>query len=280
LITTDQFMLYITDNLLAKASEVIEKYNLDVAVNKKIYTVADTALSYRQVHILDNDRLLDDRRKDNQGWRKFSFKELVYIEIIIELKKFGIKHEQLKQLWLSFFGKIDKSNTPSLTPNKADSEVVIACVFGGSEMSLCLDSDGNILYFDPQYSIKFNQSSKPLIRVSLNQIVNRLTKLIANKELSVANSLQQLVFSGKISLNSDKENELLKIIRDKSYTTIKVKKLNGEIAVVYTEKCNSEGEIGLRKLEELIKAKDFQDVQLTKRDGKIVNYKIEETFKL
>ena len=54
------------------------------------------------------DKLLDNDRKDKNTWRKFSFKELIYILIVAELKKFGLKHEQLQQLWSSFFKEPEK----------------------------------------------------------------------------------------------------------------------------------------------------------------------------
>jgi len=273
-------MLLITENLQVQAYTIIEKYSLEDMLNRKKYTVSDTPLTYRQVNSLDTDKLLNDKRKDKQEWRKFSLKELIYIGIVVELKKFGFKHEQLKQLWFSFFKKYDKSLEPNLEPNEGESLYAIACVFGGVEMSLCFDNDGNIQYIDPVNSVLFTQNSKPLIKICLNEIVNKLVKIITKEEIPIVSSIRRLVLDHKVTTNSKKEDELLNIIRNKFYSSIRVKKKNGEIATVYAEKYNSEGEMGLQELETLINAKDYQDILLTKRDGKIVNYKIEETFKL
>ncbi|MFA5828331.1 MAG: hypothetical protein WC841_03170 [Candidatus Shapirobacteria bacterium] len=191
-------MLFITDNLLAKASETIKKCNLGDIFNQKKYTIADTPLSYRQANTLDKDKLLNDNRTGGKGWRKFSFKELVYIDIVLDLKKFGVKHEQLKQLWQSFFKEPDGLLVPSLVPNRGESEIAISSVFGGVEMVLCIDSDGEILYFDPQFSTKYSQSSKPLIRVSLNVVINKIIKLIIKEELPVEDSIKKLIVEYKL----------------------------------------------------------------------------------
>jgi len=89
-----------------------------------------------------------------------------------------------------------------------------------------------------------------------------------------------LILNKQMSPNSIKAEELLKIIRDKKYNSIRIKKQDGEISVIYAEKQNSEGELKISELKKIIDAKNYQDIQLTKRDGKIVNYKIEETIKL
>ena len=86
-----------------------------------------------------------------------------------------------------------------------------------------------------------------------------------------------------MNLNSQKitpkEKELLEIISKRDYSSIKVKKSNGNL-IIYAEKIKSDSNYSLSDLERLIKEKDYQDIHITKRDGKIVNLKIEETIKL
>ena len=186
-------MLIATDNFLAQASELIKKYNLDRIYNQKKYSIANTPLSYRQANTLDKDKLLNDERESGKGWRKFSLKELVFIEIVSELKKFGIKHEQLRQLWASFFKEPENIMEPSLEPDKGDAEIAISGVLGGVEVALCLDSKGDVFYFDQKNLTRFIQSEEPLIRVSLNVVVKKIIKLIVDEALPLDDSMKKLI---------------------------------------------------------------------------------------
>ncbi len=263
-------MLLISDNVLTKYSAAEQKYNIKKALNtEKKYKISDTRLTYRQLNDLDSNKLLPDNRENKAGWRKFSYKELVYLELVSELKEFGLKREQFKQLWESFFK--EKSKDLDLN-NKYHAEIAIGCVLGGIEITLTLDSKGNIFYSDPIFST-ISKYSKPHIRITLNEIINQLNPKIGMEKAPITFSSNSIV-----NMLNDKEKELLKIIRDKDYTFVKVRKKDGELSVVHAEKYNSENE-GL-DIETLLKSRDYIDVTVKKRDGKIVNYKLEETIKL
>lgn len=277
-------MLMISDNLLLKYLEANEKYKIQEFVNKKIFTVSDTPLTYRQVNTLDEDKLLSTDRKDKKGWRKFSYKELVYILIVSELKKFGFKHEQLKQLWHTFFSEPTKdhsTNAGGIAINRSIGETAIGCVFGEVEIILSVDSDGNVAFYDPTYYSMFYQASKPHVQIILNNIINDLRIRAGKEPFPVKWSVQENILKGMVSDLSMKEKELLKIIRDVDYSAIKVKKKDGEISLVHAEKIKSgTNETTTQDLIKMLSTKDFQDISIVKRDGKIVNYTVEETIKL
>lgn len=272
-----EFMLYLTDLLFLKSQEEFNKHNLGHALYFKLYTRADTPLTYRQLNLLDTDKLLGESRKGKTNWRKFSFIELVYFDVITELKKFGFKHQQLMRLRDSFLNfnadKLNGENNIIQAPN------AIVCILGGIEITLCVDSDGNIDYFDPVNLFSFKYD-KPVIQLSLNKYVNRLLDSIKNGEIPAVESLKEIIQNKINESKTDKELKLLEIVRNNSFSTIKVKKINGEISVVYAEKQKNGVGITTKEFEKMVDAKDFQNIELTRRDGKIVNYKIEETFKL
>lgn len=251
---------------------------MDEFVNVKKFTVSDTSLSYRQANSLDADNLLDTQRKNKSGWRKFSYKELVYFEIIITLKEFGIKQSQLKPLWEAFFKEPPTDKRQIQLTTKSDGEMAIFCVFGGIEMTLIVDSKGSILISDPKH-LTLLASTKSQIRISLNEIINELNQQIGFNPIPVKYTLQSVMFNS-FTFTTHKEKELLKIIRDKDYSVIKIKKKNGEIAVVYAERNKDIEEITPKDLEKLLETKDYMDLSIVQRDGKIMNYKIEETIKL
>lgn len=277
-------MLLISDNLLIKYLQANDKLKLDEFINKKLFTVADTPLTYRQVNSLDTDKLLTNDRKEKQGWRKFSFKELIYMLIVNELKKFGLKHEQLKQLWEVFFNEPTKSEERTVAKielNKGIGEIAIGCVFGQVEIILSIDKEGQVVFYDPTHYALFYENSKSQIQIRLNDFVNGLLVKLKKEPIPVTWSTRQAILDGyRIELTT-KEEELLRIIRNTDYNAIRVKKSDGEITLVYAEKIR-DGSNGTttQDLIEMLNTKDFQDISIIKRDGKIVNYKIEETIKL
>ena len=275
-------MLLITDNLLVKYLEADEKLKLSDFLNDKKFKVSDTPLSYRQANALGDDKLLSTDRKTKQGWRKFSFKELVYVLIVNELKKFGLKHEQLKSLWEAFFKEPVKQKINEIRIDKFIGECAIGCTLAQVEIKISIDSDGSIIFYDPFHSVLLDtlSGSKSLITIRLNDIVNTLLKQLGKNPIPLTWTQSKLVFD-TIPDISVKEQELLKIIRDKNFSVVKIKKKDGDIAVVYAETILDTSK-GLKQADliKLINDKDYQDVSIIKRDGKIVNFKVEETIKL
>lgn len=269
-------MLLITDNLLVEYHRGVKKNKLDESINIKKYTVSDTSLSYRQANDLDTNNLLDNDRKSKSGWRKFSFKELVYIQIISELKKFGIKREQLQELWESFFKEPGENKKRPELRNKFIGEIVIGCVLGRIEMTLIVNNKGSVIFSDP-VNLLLVLNSEPQIILSLNKLVNDLLVKLKRESIPVKTNLQSLVLGN--SYSTEKESKLLKIIRDKKYSAIRLTKKDGDIAVIYAEESNNKSELTLKDFEKILAEKDFINISIVQRNGKIVSYKFEETIK-
>ena len=273
-------MLLITDNILLEYLKASEKFRLDDFLNKKKFKVSDTPLTYRQVNSLDTDKLLATDRKIKQGWRKFSFKELIYILLVNELKKFGLKHEQLRHLWEAFFKEPVKKKVNKIRINKFIGECAIGCTFGQVEIKIAIDSEGGVIFYDPPHSILLDitSGSKPLIIIRLNDIVNELLKKMGKEPIPITQSLSRDILD---NVKNVKEEELLKIINNKTFGVIKIKKKNGDIDTVYAERINEpNAKITVQDLIKIINSKDFQTVTATKTNGIIVRYKTEETYKL
>ncbi|OGK17711.1 hypothetical protein A2774_01990 [Candidatus Roizmanbacteria bacterium RIFCSPHIGHO2_01_FULL_39_12c] len=271
-------MILVASNLIGEFLKDRKENKLNELLNDPKYTVSDTSLSYRQTNSLDEDNLLASKRKNKSSWRKFSYKELVYFEIIIELKKFGIKQEQLKTLWEMFFKEPSENKKEIVLTSKLDGEMALYCIWGGIEMTLVFYSNGRIVISDPLNLIRLSQE-EPQIRIPINAIVNKLHPQIGLEVIPLHFSLQNVLFD-KCSITSTKEKELLEIIRNKDYSVVKIKKKNGEAAIVYAEKNKNIAEITPNTLLKLLETKDFMDMSIVRRDGKIMNYKIEETIKL
>ena len=59
-------------------------------LNERKYTVGETPVSYRVINHWANNELLPEGIKDGNGWKKFSFVEMVWLHAANEMRKFGL----------------------------------------------------------------------------------------------------------------------------------------------------------------------------------------------
>jgi DNA-binding transcriptional MerR regulator len=271
-------MLLVGDLLYIHYLKGDKKVGLKEFINKKVLRVADTPLSYRQINSLDSDKLLSPDRKSNGSWRKFSFKDMVYILLVDELKKFGLKHEQLRHLWASFFAEGTEADINNYDKKTAD--IAIGLALGKVEIMITVDSTGEVNFFDAIYYLALTEIAKPRVTIQLNTIVNRVLKIGGKSEIPISCTIPDYI-TKTTSKMSDKEKRLLKIVRDKNIKAVGVRKKKGEIELVYAEKVkNCDKKMTDKEMLEVIKSSDFQDINMKRREGKIQSYKVEETIKL
>lgn len=276
-------MLYTGDNILISYMEAVEKYKLDRIINDRFYRVADTPLTYRQTNTLDRDNLLPKADRRGKGWRKYSLKEMVYLFLVSELKQYGVQHVHLRDLWDTFFKEPERNKKGFITGgmNKNYGDIAIGCVFGCIEMLLVIGKNGEANFYDPAHFLLFGDDKPSYLVINVNSVVNKVLEQTGKGTFPIKWSLQS-AYIGDTSRQpvNDKEKVLLDTLRDKNYTTIKVKKTNGEIGVIYAGKYSATNEnITLEELNKIVDSKDYQDINIIKRDGKIVNLTIEETIK-
>lgn len=57
-------------------------------VNKPLYRVGANVATYRTIKTWEEEGILEDTRKD-EGWRKFSLKDIIWVELVKSLREFG-----------------------------------------------------------------------------------------------------------------------------------------------------------------------------------------------
>lgn len=74
-------------------------------INEPRYTVKDTSASYRIINHWMTLGLIEDTRSEDMsaGWRKLSFKQVLWVRILSELRKFGLSLETLQTTFESLF---------------------------------------------------------------------------------------------------------------------------------------------------------------------------------
>jgi len=141
--------------------------NEEKALNEKKYRVADTDLTYRQINSLGANEIIKDKRGKKTGWRKFSYKDLVFISIIKELRSFGFIDEKLENLRDLFFKKSEELH----------SDLAIITAYSGTKTTLIVSWGNNgFEYQFIGFEIKRNKGGRSFIAVNINTIIKDLRK--------------------------------------------------------------------------------------------------------
>jgi len=163
-------------------------------LNKKKYRVADTDLTYRQINSLDGNNILQDNRKEKRGWRKFSYKELIFISIIKELRAYGFIDERLENLRDLFFKK----------SNLHDSDLAIISAYSGTKTTLVIImEDGGFTYDLVGFEIKPSENRRSYISVNINKVIEELKK--TTDELNI--NMDEMLTNSKNGSNINKNNQ-------------------------------------------------------------------------
>lgn len=75
-----------------------EELNVKKFLNEPKYSIADESISSRVLSHWHDAGIIEDTRPEGKGWRKFSFSEVVWISIILKLRKFGLDLKRIKSV--------------------------------------------------------------------------------------------------------------------------------------------------------------------------------------
>lgn len=277
---------FLSDASTMRFMDVQQRFDIVDILNQKRFTVSDTDITYRQINYLDKDGLLGiDARKNGKGWRNFSIKEVIYLFLIIELKKYGFTQDKLRPICHTML-----IATKEETPNKYFFDEAITVCLTGVEVNIVARSDGSIAFFDPGFFAMFQngylfRSADELshIQICLNDLVNKAFEMM-NKQpfevkYSVAISYLDNIRADNANKLSEKELKVVEALRNNDYLSIEVRKQNGELQTMKVDKI--EQYLATQtNLTNIIANKDYIDLRLVKRDGKVVHLKTQETVKL
>ena len=90
--TSDWFDLNFFGDFVRSKSE--NKKNL----SEQVYKIGEEKLSSRVLNHWYEVGILEDDRPDGKGWKKFSISELLWIQIVIKLRSFGLNLARIKKV--------------------------------------------------------------------------------------------------------------------------------------------------------------------------------------
>lgn len=268
-------MMLISESLLLdfylKQNE--ETNNFKEFVNKKQFTVKNTSLSHRQVNSLDSDGMLNTNRDDESKWRKFSFKDIVYLLTIKECRKYGLKNSQIKELRKDFY------KTKGTREYSAVDQLLIM-VLGKIKISICILSNGEINFVDNNNVGFLDRYNKSYLYINFNEIVRQVwNSTFPNKKDNFPKyiSISDIIDEDLLRIAKN-ENKILGLLRNEDYTKIIIRK--GKKEYIVSAESENKDKITEEELLKRFKSKDFSDIEVKRRDGKVVSFKQEEIFKV
>lgn len=217
-------------------------------LTEKKFTIKDTDSTYRVINHWSKLGLFEDaREEENKGWRKFSLVDMVWLKVLMELRKFGFPLEKIKIGY-----QIIKEKAGIF-------ECGVALCMMQKGINLIVFSDGHIEIIPRQAltiseSINYFKESSYLV-ISLNRC---LEHILPNRSYSP--SLDTFTLS-------EKEISILALIRSGDCDEITIQMKNGDLERVNT-KTKHTGEIG--KLADILNKVSNGDFTIKKQAGKIV----------
>ena len=258
---------------------------------------------------------LVDEASEKGKWRKFSFKEAIWIKFIEELRFFGIplktiksikktiyelNEEMIKEAILFFKinaeeNEINKTILDSyneiqdnILKNKLD-EISIYCNLFNTMIVHTLSSGINPVYiFNNNIEGFFDIGGASSIISDDDNIKSTLEDVISNQSVVLINlrSLILKFFSSEkpnteltyyLGLMNKKEKELIEQIRSTNYSKITVNLQDGRIVLTKAQKKDNDELV--KQLARIMKRGDFVDLELSARDGKIIKLNKTELIK-
>jgi len=249
--------------------------------NTPVFRASHLDANYRFLNYLEETGLLpDDRDEKGEGWRKFTLTQHLYILIIIELRKYGMKADAMKPFAELFFAA-----------NNMISHYMIMAVLGGVEMTLIFQHDGTCAILDPAYTSLYKdgafggvvpQRTSGEIQLQFSYFLNQTLEMIGKTPVTIKHSYDKTANEDLIKggLSSSEIHAVLEMraLGDKdrfiAQRTSKEKEMLFNVERDETENAEyNETLLG-------VIGEGFGELNAIVRDGKLVSIKKRKTTKV
>jgi len=248
--TSDATDIAFASYLVAKDKEL---KSLVDKLQKSRFTVKDSDATHRLVNHWTENGILDDTREDKgKGWRKSSAVDIVWIQILVALRRFGMPLKALKQTYDCTYYCLGKKDKPWTMLEFQ----IIQCLHRRQAYLIVFD-DGWCEYVSKQ-DYEFNL---------LVGILNEQAYLVVNLNSCVSHifpKLERPDFEIKIPL-SPAELTVIEKLRAGKLDELHIKLKNGEIRTLKEIHKGTEYD-----LDSLIKKIEYGDIRINIQDGETV----------
>lgn len=249
----EYFESYFTDLNARKISALLNERDLILSLSRA---------SHRQMNSWDKYGLLNFKREGTEK-RKYSFMDILWLNILFELRNFGYPIDKLRTL-----KKYLEKGRPKVRASMPILEFCILSVIKQKEkMLLLIFADGKALVIPYEEFKNYSNESRfqNHIYIEINELVQSMLPKI---DLSPHVSLEQQV--------TDKEKQLLDFVRTGKYESIEITFKNNKIEKLEgVERLNAS-----TRMQTILRKNQYQEIKLIQKGGKIVSIVTKKQLKL
>ncbi len=283
--------LHYFDEDYKAVKEFVPVFNHPFLTFQKISPIIDGVLTYRQINFWEEEGLISGTRKDNEKtWRKFSFIDLLKLQIIADLRRNCLSIKRIK----SILDKISNATfTLSVThpPEKIKQEKIKFYLLEyafvrvtNKQRIIALIDDENEIILEPVdkallYYSGVWQAYPTIIILPFWRYVKNVARLSGKDSLISDDSYLTSLLSKLSSAPTAKEQKILGIIRNKVYEEITIVKKDG-ISFTIRAKSHRRGTFSDEDVVKIINDKAFQTVAVSMFNGQKITIEREETIKV
>lgn len=226
-------------------------------LTEKRFTLKSSDVGTRVINHWESEGVTEDPREDGTGWRRFSILDMVWLHSVARLRSFGMSMDKLKRARksLASLGAFKLEDSPQISFY----EFYITQALLRQPVVLLVFEDGGVqLATENEYTggpTRVIGGLADHVRISLNGV---LQSLFPRMELSPKRDRSMAL--------SDEELDVLVMLRTGNYNSVTIKYRNGEM-----ERIEAEEQVPERRIIDILKEADFQDVTIKRRDGKDIH---------
>lgn len=225
------------------------------SLNERSKPMSNPELSYRVINHWEKNGLIDvDRGEAGTGWRKYSAMDAIWINLMIELRKFGVSIENIRKIREQLTAR-NELYKPSIYPLL---EFYTSLFMRYKEETYILIPDNFVIEIATQSEIELVKAMGGIcnhISISLHDIIKTVYQKHDIK----------LKEDNRVELTKE-ESILLSEIRSGNYKAIEVQLKNGKLFQLKKEVIHSDTQIY-----KLLQEKNYSDVIFKTENGKVVH---------
>ena len=224
-------------------------------INERLYRLESGAVSSRTINHWEKQGLFEADRGSGRGWRKYSVIDKVWLEIIVELRKFGFSLGKIKKVKTDL--EFLRAHTLYSQFPLLEMYITIEAILLKRPVYLLVFTDGSTgpVTYSEYKSMNERMNNDNHIKINLNPILQSFFPFMDLKP----------IIHPHMDLES-REMSLIFMIRMQDYESIKIKTNSGKIVMLEVTKVAANE----ARIINLINEGDFQDIEIKKRDGKII----------
>jgi hypothetical protein len=157
-------------------------------------------------------------------------------------------------------------------------------MLAGIQSVFLLTSNGYACFSGTPSTEEYQSDATSLITVSLDKVFNELLKEVKVSFKVKAQSIVDVLIEGMERESEQKltkqERDLLQIVRDDGYSSIKVEKKDGKKWLVHAGKVQYPTQLTALELSRIIAEREYGKIEITKAGGAVVHITAQDDYQL